>query len=218
MNRNATAKEIKAQFYSLSKKYHPDLNREDEGAKKKFQEVSEAWNVLGSERSRREYDRQQRSGFAGAGGGAGGVNTRPGAGYHYDANDNTSRRARATYAWEYQRRRSDSNRSRAGASRTTSSGSSRGSDTPGSSPFSGSIFEEYAARQRRREEFVSSRSGESGRPGSTSGASTAGSKEHEAHQASPILRFVQVGGVFMIVFTVGTALSSNDDGRRRRPM
>lgn len=45
-------KDIKNQFYALSKKYHPDVNRDDEGAKKKFQEVSEAWSILGDEKSK----------------------------------------------------------------------------------------------------------------------------------------------------------------------
>lgn len=52
VSRSASSKEIKAQFYQLSKRYHPDVNRDDEGAKKKFQEVSEAWGVLGNERGR----------------------------------------------------------------------------------------------------------------------------------------------------------------------
>ena len=33
--------EIKKKFRELAKKYHPDLNKDDKNAEKKFQEVSE---------------------------------------------------------------------------------------------------------------------------------------------------------------------------------
>lgn len=52
VDRSASMKDIKNSFYQLSKKYHPDVNRNDDGAKKKFQEVSEAWSVLGEEKSK----------------------------------------------------------------------------------------------------------------------------------------------------------------------
>lgn len=52
VDRSTSMKDIKNQFYALSKKYHPDVNRDDEGAKKKFQEVSEAWSILGDEKSK----------------------------------------------------------------------------------------------------------------------------------------------------------------------
>ena len=49
--RTASKTQIKAQFYKLSKELHPDVNP-SEDAKKKFQEVSEAWATLGSDTSR----------------------------------------------------------------------------------------------------------------------------------------------------------------------
>ncbi|CAG8632321.1 14779_t:CDS:1 [Funneliformis caledonium] len=48
---------IKAQFYKLSKQYHPDLNLGDETAHSKFVRINEAYSVLSNEQSRREYDR-----------------------------------------------------------------------------------------------------------------------------------------------------------------
>ncbi|KAK6039989.1 DnaJ domain protein [Cooperia oncophora] len=53
----ATTKEIKAAFYSLSKKYHPDRNRDNQAeAASKFQQVSLAYEVLGSDEKRKMYD------------------------------------------------------------------------------------------------------------------------------------------------------------------
>lgn len=40
----------------MAKKYHPDTNKEDPNASKKFQEVSEAYEVLSDENKRKEYD------------------------------------------------------------------------------------------------------------------------------------------------------------------
>ncbi|CAJ0599381.1 unnamed protein product [Cylicocyclus nassatus] len=54
---SASLKEIKAAFYKLSKEYHPDRNRDNqEEAAAKFHQVSEAYEVLGSDERRRAYD------------------------------------------------------------------------------------------------------------------------------------------------------------------
>jgi len=52
----ATHAQIKAAFYKLSKKYHPDSNPEG-GSVDKFHEISEAYEVLGNHLNRKRYDR-----------------------------------------------------------------------------------------------------------------------------------------------------------------
>ena len=56
VNSNASAKEIKAAFYKLSKKHHPDKNPDDDNAAKKFSTISNAYDVLGDPVKRRDYD------------------------------------------------------------------------------------------------------------------------------------------------------------------
>jgi len=48
----ATQKEIKKAYYQLAKKYHPDTNKGDNSAQKKFQDVSEAYECLSDESKR----------------------------------------------------------------------------------------------------------------------------------------------------------------------
>lgn len=56
VSRNAAVKDIKKAYYQLAKKYHPDTNKDDPNANKKFQEVSEAYEVLSDDTKRKEYD------------------------------------------------------------------------------------------------------------------------------------------------------------------
>src|SRR5690348_4163208 len=71
----ASAKEIKSAFRKLSRQYHPDANPGDDAAEERFKEVSSAYDVVGDEERRKEYDEVRRLGPAAAGfpgGGAGG--------------------------------------------------------------------------------------------------------------------------------------------------
>lgn len=45
VSKNASTKDIKKAYYQLAKKYHPDTNTKDPNSQKKFQEVSEAYEV-----------------------------------------------------------------------------------------------------------------------------------------------------------------------------
>lgn len=75
LSRGASAKEIKKAYYELAKKYHPDTNKNDPNSAKKFQEVSEAYQVLSDDSKRKQYDEFGSTDFgAGAGGAPGGGN------------------------------------------------------------------------------------------------------------------------------------------------
>jgi len=58
---SSDAKEIKENFYKLSKEFHPDLNKDDEGSLTRFKEIAEAYEVLSNPEEKRTYD--ERYGF-----------------------------------------------------------------------------------------------------------------------------------------------------------
>lgn len=53
---DARPEEIRRQYYRLARKYHPDKNPGDPMAKKRFQQLGEAYQVLGDEERRAQYD------------------------------------------------------------------------------------------------------------------------------------------------------------------
>ncbi len=56
VDKNATPGEIKSAYRKLARKLHPDLNPNDKDAKRKFQEVNEANEVLSDPEKRKKYD------------------------------------------------------------------------------------------------------------------------------------------------------------------
>ena len=62
INRAASQDDIQKAYRDLARKYHPDLNQEDKTAKRKFQQVQKAYDVLGDPKKREMYD-QFGSGF-----------------------------------------------------------------------------------------------------------------------------------------------------------
>ena len=72
VERTASAEEIRKSYRNLARKYHPDLHPDDANAKKKFQEVQEAFDVLNDEKKREQYDRYGSNYEAFQGGGHGG--------------------------------------------------------------------------------------------------------------------------------------------------
>jgi curved DNA-binding protein len=57
VSREASQAEIQKAYFELAKKYHPDKNPHDKTAKKKFQQVQAAYDVLGNQEKREMYDR-----------------------------------------------------------------------------------------------------------------------------------------------------------------
>jgi curved DNA-binding protein len=85
LSKTATADDVKKAYRKLARKYHPDLNPNDESAHRKFQEINEANEVLSDPEKRKKYDeygenwkqadqfeqaRQQQGGGFGGGGGS----------------------------------------------------------------------------------------------------------------------------------------------------
>lgn len=56
LDKSASQDDIKKAYRKLARKYHPDLNPNDEAAKKKFQELNEANEVLTDPEKRKKYD------------------------------------------------------------------------------------------------------------------------------------------------------------------
>ena len=76
VSKSADAAEVKKAFRKLAKKYHPDQSKEPK-AKERFTEVNSAYEILGDETKRGQFDRGEIDGdgkprFGGFGGGAGG--------------------------------------------------------------------------------------------------------------------------------------------------
>lgn len=75
--KNASAKDIKAAYRKLAKKYHPDQNPDDAKAKDRFAAINQAYEIVGDEKKRSAYDRGEidaegKQRFQGFDGGVGG--------------------------------------------------------------------------------------------------------------------------------------------------
>ena len=81
VSKTASDQEIKRAYRKLAKQYHPDMNPDDANAKKKFEEVGEAYSILSDPKKRKMYDQFGHAAFDGTGGpGASGFNG--GNGFH----------------------------------------------------------------------------------------------------------------------------------------
>jgi molecular chaperone DnaJ len=56
VGRKASAKDIRAAYRKLARKYHPDLNPGDKSAEEKFKQIQEAYEVLSDAKKRQMYD------------------------------------------------------------------------------------------------------------------------------------------------------------------
>jgi molecular chaperone DnaJ len=82
VSETATAKEITRAYRKLARELHPDANPDDASAEDRFKEVSAAYDVVGDDTKRKEYDEVRKMGPVGGMGfgGPGGAGFDPGAG------------------------------------------------------------------------------------------------------------------------------------------
>jgi DnaJ-class molecular chaperone len=60
--KTASAADIKKAFRQLAKKYHPDRNKDDVKAKERFAEIGQAYEILGDEKKKAQFDRGEIGG------------------------------------------------------------------------------------------------------------------------------------------------------------
>ena len=85
--KDATEAEIKKAYRKLAREFHPDANKGDAKAEDRFKEISEANDILGDPKRRKEYDEARalfgNGGFRAGPGGPGG----PGGSFNFDLGD-----------------------------------------------------------------------------------------------------------------------------------
>ena len=69
----ASQEDIKKAYRKLSLQYHPDRNNNSSESTIKIQSINSAYETIGDEQKRRQYDMQSKFQFAGGGGGGGGM-------------------------------------------------------------------------------------------------------------------------------------------------
>lgn len=76
VSKTSTDKEITKVYRKLARQFHPDANPGNNAAEEKFKEISAAYDVVGDETKRAEYDEVRRAGPMSGFGGPGGQNVR----------------------------------------------------------------------------------------------------------------------------------------------
>ena len=87
--RGASEAEVKKAYRSLAKQLHPDRNQDNPKAAERFNQVTQAYDILSDKEKRPRYDRGEIdeegnpkfAGFGGGGGGGGGARPGPGGGF-----------------------------------------------------------------------------------------------------------------------------------------
>lgn len=85
VSKSASDKEITKAYRKLARDLHPDKNPGDGAAEERFKEVSAAYDVLGDDTKRAEYDEVRAMGPMGGMGGMG--NPGPGGGFTFNVDD-----------------------------------------------------------------------------------------------------------------------------------
>ena len=65
--KNASAADIKKAYRKLAQQFHPDANAGNKDAEERFKEISSAYDVVGDQDKRTQYDRAREMGAAGFG-------------------------------------------------------------------------------------------------------------------------------------------------------
>jgi len=68
VDKKASPEEIKKAYRKLARRYHPDRNPDDKRAEERFNEISQAYDVLGDPEKRKQYDSGTGPFATGAGG------------------------------------------------------------------------------------------------------------------------------------------------------
>lgn len=56
LDKSASAEDIKKAYRKLAKKYHPDLNPGNKEAEKKFKDISQAFDLIGTPEAKQKFD------------------------------------------------------------------------------------------------------------------------------------------------------------------
>src|SRR5207248_1127277 len=88
--KNAAQDEIKKAYRKLAQKHHPDANAGNKESEERFKEISAAYDVVGNEEKRKQYDEVREMAASGVGGFPGGFpgGATPGGGGVRDQNVN----------------------------------------------------------------------------------------------------------------------------------
>lgn len=63
VDKDASGKDVKKAFRKLAREFHPDNNPDDPKAESRFKEINEAYDTIGNDETRKEYDHTREMGY-----------------------------------------------------------------------------------------------------------------------------------------------------------